>query len=98
MNGMSNDDKLVYMANQIARNFEALGHDHAVAATEDHVIKFWDPRMKRRILALADERPDALIKPAAAAIARLRAGVEPGSQTGATRFVGVDEAGGSDAG
>ena len=93
--GMSNDDKLVYMANQIARNFEALGHDHAVAATEDHIVKFWDPRMKQRIVALSGERPDALVKPAAVAVARLRAGVEPAPQTRATDFAAVDEAGGS---
>ena len=27
------DGRLIYMANQIARNFEALGHHNAVAAT-----------------------------------------------------------------
>ncbi len=95
---MSNDDKLVYMANQIARAFEALGHDHTVDATEDHIIKFWDPRMKQRIMALAADRPDALTVAAGAAIARLRAGVEPGPQTRATDFATAGEAGGSDAG
>lgn len=70
---MSNDDKLIYMVNQIARNFEVQGHDHAVEATEDHVVKFWDPRMKARILLLAAERGDALSPAAAAAITALRA-------------------------
>lgn len=95
---MSNDDKLIYMANQIARNFEALGHDHAIAATEDHIITFWDPRMKSRIIALAAWQGEALAPIAAAAIARLHAGVEPTPQTGATRFAAVDEPGSSDAG
>lgn len=98
MSGMTNDDKLVYMANQIARNFEALGHHHAVAATEDHLLSFWDPRMKARILALAAEREGALTPIAAAAVERLRAGIQPAPQSGATCFAAVDEPGASDAG
>lgn len=43
--------RLHYMADQIARNLEAEGHDAAVAATADHIVKFWDPRMKAAILA-----------------------------------------------
>ncbi|MBO9580537.1 MAG: formate dehydrogenase subunit delta [Sphingobium sp.] len=41
---------LTYMANQIARNVEARGHDVAVADTAIHIIKFWDPRMKATVL------------------------------------------------
>jgi len=41
--------KLRRMADQIAANFEVLGHDHAVASTADHIWKFWDPRMKAQI-------------------------------------------------
>ena len=51
---MSNLERLVYMANQIARNFEAIGHDAAAAATADHIASFWDPRMKAQIFALMD--------------------------------------------
>jgi formate dehydrogenase subunit delta len=50
---MSTDERLAYMLNQIARNFEALGHDRAAAATADHVKSFWDPRMRSRIHELA---------------------------------------------
>ena len=46
---MSDPAKLVMMANQIARNLEALGHDKAVAATAEHIRDFWDPRMKAGI-------------------------------------------------
>ena len=92
------DTRLIYMVNQIARNFEAIGHDHAISATLDHIIAYWDPRMKARIIVLAGERPDALTRIGAAAIERLRAGVERASQTRATHFAAVDEAGGSDAG
>ena len=41
------------MANDIARNLEAMGHEKAVLATADHIDKFWDPRMKRAIEHLA---------------------------------------------
>jgi formate dehydrogenase subunit delta len=48
-------DKLAYMANQIGRFFASQKQDTAVAAIEDHLLKFWDPRMRRAILAqLAD--------------------------------------------
>ena len=39
-------DKLIYMANQIAKFFESQGPDKAVAGTADHIRKFWDPRMR----------------------------------------------------
>ena len=44
-------DRLVHMANQIARAFQALPQAEAIASTEDHIRKFWDPRMRKRILA-----------------------------------------------
>jgi formate dehydrogenase subunit delta len=48
-------DKLAYMANQIGRFFQSQKQDTAVAAIEDHLLKFWDPRMRRAIVAqLAD--------------------------------------------
>jgi formate dehydrogenase subunit delta len=37
---------VIRMANQIARNFEILGKEAAVAATQDHIASFWDRRMK----------------------------------------------------
>ena len=48
--GAAQDERLVYMANQIARNFMVEGEAQAVAATAEHLKKFWDPRMKSRIL------------------------------------------------
>ena len=50
---MSSDtiDTLRRMANDIARNLAAMGHDKAVLATADHIDKFWDPRMKKAIFA-----------------------------------------------
>ncbi len=54
-------NKLNRMANQIAANFEANGHDAAVDATAEHIWKFWDPRMKAQVFAsdMADLSPIA---------------------------------------
>lgn len=61
-------ERLRYKADQIARNFAALGEEDAIAATADHIGKFWDPRMKLQILA--DDRA-ALSPLVAAALERL---------------------------
>ena len=92
---MSPDDRLVYMANQIALNVAAQGHDAAVAMLADHIVSFWDPRMKARILALDG---DDLSPIAAAAIAMLRDHVTPPPQSAATAFATAGGSGGSDAG
>src|SRR3546814_8807414 len=41
---MSTGERLIYMANQIARNLAAEGEAEAVAATAQHIASFWDPR------------------------------------------------------
>jgi formate dehydrogenase subunit delta len=83
------------MANDIARNLEAMGPDKAVLATADHIDKFWDPRMKRAIFA--DDGTD-LVPIARQAIEHLAGGAHPESQTRATEFNTADEIGHSDAG
>lgn len=45
-------DKLIHMANQIAKFFAHHGDDKAVAAIADHLSQFWDPRMRRQMVAL----------------------------------------------
>lgn len=62
--------KLSRMANQIAQAFAANGEEKAVAATAEHIWKFWDPRMKAAIYAddLGDLSPIAK-----AAILKLKA-------------------------
>jgi formate dehydrogenase subunit delta len=48
-------DKLAYMANQIGKFFaHQKDDDRAIAAINDHIRKFWDPRMRRQILAELD--------------------------------------------
>jgi formate dehydrogenase subunit delta len=48
-------ERLVYMANQIARNLAVQGEVEAAAATADHIDKFWDPRMKAQLLDHGEE-------------------------------------------
>jgi len=87
-------DHLVYMANQIARNFATMGDVDAAKATADHIASFWDPRMKAAIFADGT----GLSPVAEQAVAILRGNAHPPHQTRATEFNAVDEAGGSDAG
>lgn len=82
---------LTRFANQIAKNFFAIGHDKAVLAVADHIDSFWDPRMKAAIFAGDRSGLDPV---AAEAIERLAQGASPTPQTRATQF----EPGASDAG
>ena len=59
---------LIHMANQIARNLAAQGEAAAIEQTAQHLIAFWDPRMKAGILS-AD--PGQLSPIARAAVERL---------------------------
>jgi formate dehydrogenase subunit delta len=48
-------NNLVRMANRIADFFESLpDREEAMAEVAAHLHKFWDPRMRAQILALAD--------------------------------------------
>jgi formate dehydrogenase subunit delta len=44
-------EKLAYMANQIGKFFAHEPHEKAVASITDHLKLFWDPRMRRTIVA-----------------------------------------------
>jgi formate dehydrogenase subunit delta len=67
---MGTEERLVYMANQIAREFAATG-EGAAAATADHIAHFWDPRMRARILG-GDAKKLGLSEIAASAFELLR--------------------------
>jgi formate dehydrogenase subunit delta len=45
----SSIDTLVRMANQIADFFKIQPENQAVAGTADHIIRFWDPRMRAKM-------------------------------------------------
>jgi formate dehydrogenase subunit delta len=63
--------RLVYMANQIGRAFHAEGEAAAIAATADHLRKFWDPRMRRQIADHLAAGGEGLDPAARAAVAQL---------------------------
>jgi formate dehydrogenase subunit delta len=44
-------DKLVMMANQIAKFFEPQGEARALPQITNHIELFWDPRMRKAITA-----------------------------------------------
>ena len=48
-------EKLAYMANQIGRFFAHQKHEQAVESIATHLRQFWDPRMRRTILAHLDD-------------------------------------------
>ena len=63
--------RLVAMANQIGRFFHAQGEAAAVAGVEDHLRKFWDPRMRREIVAILEKGGDGLAPGVRDAVRRL---------------------------
>ena len=65
-------DKLVHMANQIARAFAVEGEATAITATANHLKLFWDPRMRREILAHLDAGGEGLDGVARSALGLLR--------------------------
>ena len=95
---MNSLEKLVYMANQIARNFATMNDVDAVCAVADHIGNFWDPRMRATIFAHFEEGGEDLSPVARRAIEILRDRGKPPPQTRATEFNAVDESGRSDAG
>ena len=66
-------DKLGYMANQIGRFFQSQKPENAVAAIEDHLLKFWDPRMRQAIVTQLAEGRVQLDPPVRQAVERLAA-------------------------
>ncbi len=70
---------LIVMANRIGDFFVAQpDRDEAMAGIADHIRKFWEPRMRREILAAVGTEAGAeLHEIVAAALARHRALLEP---------------------
>jgi formate dehydrogenase subunit delta len=46
-------DRLIYMANQIGKYFTSQHGADPAAGITDHLKKFWDPRMRKAIIAHA---------------------------------------------
>ena len=79
-------DKLVYMANQIAREFASQRPHEPVDATWDHLWHFWDPRTRNMIVAHLRDGGAGLSDIAMAAVAKLASDAEPQPVTKATEF------------
>ena len=57
----NNSDNLIRMANQIGDFFNSYPADEAVPQIAGHIRKFWDPRMRKAILAhVADHNGEGL--------------------------------------
>jgi len=67
----TSDERLVTMANQIARFFVSQPGDAAVAGVAKHIADFWDPRMRARIRAHVEAGGIGLDPIARAAVERL---------------------------
>ena len=67
-------EKLVYMANQIGKFFAHQPEDKAVAGIADHIVKFWEPRMRAAIFAHVDAGGEGLDPLALKALKGLKAG------------------------
>lgn len=67
-----NIEHLVQMANQISQFFESQpDHAEAVSGVTDHLRRFWDPRMRKEIIAHAEAGGTHLRPLALEAITRL---------------------------
>ena len=64
-------ERLVHMANQIAGFFVTQPHTDAATGIADHIVAFWDPSMRRDILAHLHATDGAGLAPAALAAVRL---------------------------
>ena len=69
---MSGPEKLVYMANQIANFFVAQPGDKAALQIADHLNAFWDPSMRRAIVAHLDAGGEGLLPSALEAVRMIK--------------------------
>lgn len=65
-------DKLIYMANQIAKFFEAMPRDEAVEGVAKHINDFWEPRMRRQFFEVVDAGSEGLSPLVREATAKIR--------------------------
>jgi formate dehydrogenase subunit delta len=66
------DPAEIRLINQIVIHFGYLPNDVAAAEVANHVRRFWDPRMKRRLFELVDSQANEFEPVAVAATALLR--------------------------
>jgi formate dehydrogenase subunit delta len=77
MSALTQEDKLLRMANQIASFFRSYPDEEAVAGVHKHITAFWTPRMVSRLEAALPgmgDRADILVK-------RAMLGAEPQAES-----------------
>ena len=68
-----NIERLVRMANDIGNFFKAEpDHAEAVEGVETHIRRFWDPRMRKEILAYAEGGGEGMMELVREAVLKLR--------------------------
>ena len=68
-------EKLVHMANQIATFFESQPGPDRAGRVAQHLLDFWDPRMRAQIAVIAESSESGLSPLAMEAVGRLPAPV-----------------------
>lgn len=63
---------MIHMANQIAAFFASYPREEGVAGVANHLKLFWEPRMRRQIIAYAAAGGGGLHEYAIEAVKRLR--------------------------
>ena len=60
---MNNNDNLVKMVNQIGTFFESMpDRNEALEGIANHLKKFWDPRMRKALIAMIDDQEHSEVK------------------------------------
>lgn len=71
-------DTLVHLANRIGEFFQAMPeHDEALEGIATHIRKFWEPRMRRGLLAHLDGGGEGLLPLVREAVEKHRAALTP---------------------
>jgi len=63
---------MVHMANQIALFFASYPREEAIASVTDHFKKFWEPRMRKQIMAYVAQGGGGLHELALEAVKHLK--------------------------
>lgn len=64
------DRRLIHQANQIAAYFAAYPAARAEEGVEQHIRRYWDPRIRQRLARLPDEPLHPLVRKAVASLRR----------------------------
>jgi len=63
---------MVHMANQIALFFASYPREEAIASVTDHLKRFWEPRMRKQIIAYVAQGGGGLHELALEAVKHLK--------------------------